>query len=402
MMSNNHKPKATIRIQSIEVMNFKSLFNFNMRTSKFSCLIGLNGVGKSTVLQFVDFMSELVRGDMTGWLERRQWKAGDLRSRLTPKRHIEFCIRFEDQAAEPAGRWEAHYSPSENRCTWERLDLLDFVLETTKNECRITNVVRHNKLKDKSWKSDISFNYQGSIVSSLKEDVLPPSMLRWKRFFQEIESLDMLTPESLRQRTRNAGGTLGLGGRNLSAFVYELGLIGQKALVEKLKEAYPQLTRVDARSLRSGWKQLQVTEVFQDGKLSTEARHLNDGMLRLIAILSELSSEHGFVLFDEIENGINPELVEFVIDLLVNASQQVMVTTHSPMILNYLDDETARDGVIYLYKTPQGYTKAVPFFSIPSLKKKLAVMGPGEAFVDTNLTKLAEEIAEMPQRQEEA
>src|SRR5665213_1334974 len=41
-------------------------------------------------------------------------------------------------------------------------------------------------------------------------------------------------------------------------------------------------------------------------------------------------------------------------------------------------------GVIYLYKTTQGFTQSIPFFSIPSLRKKLSIMGPGEAFVDTN------------------
>ena len=69
------------------------------------------------------------------------------------------------------------------------------------------------------------------------------------------------------------------------------------------------------------------------------------------------------------------------------------------MILNYLDDEVARKGVQYLYKTSQGHTKSIPFFSIPSLKKKLDVMGPGEAFVDTNLTELAAEIAGMPKEE---
>jgi hypothetical protein len=62
------------------------------------------------------------------------------------------------------------------------------------------------------------------------------------------------------------------------------------------------------------------------------------------------------------------------------------------MILNYLSDEVAKEGVIYLYKTPQGATRAIPFFSIPSLAEKLTVMGPGEAFVDTDLTALSEEI----------
>lgn len=86
-------------------------------------------------------------------------------------------------------------------------------------------------------------------------------------------------------------------------------------------------------------------------------------------------------------------------DALVGTKQQIVVTTHSPMILNYLDDEIARKGVLYLYKTPKGHTKAIPFFSIPSLKKKLAVMGPGEAFVDTNLTLLGEEIEQLTEDQ---
>jgi len=128
--------------------------------------------------------------------------------------------------------------------------------------------------------------------------------------------------------------------------------------------------------------------------MTTEARHINDGMLRLMAVLAELQTDHQFVLFDEIENGVNPELVEFLLDALVSASQQVLVTTHSPMILNYLEDDVAEEGVLYLYKTLQGSTQAIPFFSISSLKRKLSVMGPGEVFVDTDLTRLYEEIAE--------
>lgn len=115
-------------------------------------------------------------------------------------------------------------------------------------------------------------------------------------------------------------------------------------------------------------------------------------MLRLIAILAETQTAHRFLLFDEIENGINPELIEFVLDALVSAPQQVLVTTHSPMILNYLEDEVAREGVLYLYKTRKGQTRAVRFFDIPSVAEKLTVMGPGEAFADTDLATLHDEI----------
>ena len=116
-------------------------------------------------------------------------------------------------------------------------------------------------------------------------------------------------------------------------------------------------------------------------------------MLRLIAILAELESDSRFLLFDEIENGINPELVEMLVSSFLAARQQVLVTTHSPMILNFLDDQTARASVAYLYRTRLGYTRSIPLFSIPSLAKKLMVMGPGEAFVDTSLPALANEIS---------
>jgi len=131
------------------------------------------------------------------------------------------------------------------------------------------------------------------------------------------------------------------------------------------------------------------------------ARHSSDGMLRVLAILTQLSTEYGFILFDEIENGINPELIEKLMDTLVDASrqnlQQIMVTTHSPMILNYLEDEVAEESVILIYKTPEGLTRNKRFFEIPMLKEKLQIMGPGEAFADTHLVDLVKKLNENSQ-----
>jgi predicted ATPase len=59
-----------MRIKHIKVDNFKSLVDFDLPLAKFSCLVGLNGAGKSTILQFFDFLSQQVKGDMNGWLEK--------------------------------------------------------------------------------------------------------------------------------------------------------------------------------------------------------------------------------------------------------------------------------------------------------------------------------------------
>lgn len=390
------KTNLQLRIGAIEVKNFKSLVDFKLSLSKFTCLIGLNGVGKSTILQFLEFLSRLARGDIQNWLEERHWKSGDIRSKFLRKKNIEFCVKFQNDRGRPIGHWEAHFNPTVNRCTWERIELLNVHLVTSSDEVKIDLNVQNGRgkapLQTKTWRSPISFGYEGSILSALKDKLLPPEIVQCRNFLRAAESLDMLTPERLRQRTRTAEGSLGSGGRNLSAFVYELGTLKRVELAKRLKKIYPSLRYVNASSLRSGWKELFATENFADSVLKTTARHLNDGMLRMIAILAEMQSDHGLLIFDEIENGINPELVEFVIDTLVNAEKQVVVTTHSPMILNYLEDDIASSGVIYLYKTPQGFTKSIPFFSIPSLAEKLTMMGPGEAFVDTNLSGLAQEI----------
>jgi predicted ATPase len=387
-----------LRIAKIKVENFKSLVNFEIELPKFTCLIGLNGAGKSTVLQFIDFLSQLVNGGMENWLRERRWKSSDLKSKMSQKVDIEFCVRFCDENGQTAGRWEATYSPSQNRCTRERFDLLDFMLQTTSDDIEAIFVGQTAPSGWEDWKSRITFSYEGSILSALKEEVLPPSIIECKRIFDGIKSLDLLSPEHLRRRSRESSGTLGLGGQNLSAFLHEMSEGRRRKLVAKLKEAYPRLQSLEAKALRSGSKQLKIIESYEGEKsgsfplMTTEARHINDGMLRLIAILAELQSDYQFLLFDEIENGINPELVQFVIEALTTTHKQVVVTTHSPMILNYLDDETAKSGVLYLYKTAKGYTRSVPFFSIPSLARKLTVMGPGEVFVDTDLTLLVNEI----------
>ena len=382
-----------MRINTIWVNNFKSLVDFDIELPKFACLIGLNGAGKSTFLQFVDFLGRQVRGDLKGWLDERQWGTSDLKSKLLPNKHlIEFHVQLDDDGS----YWKASYNPSLGHCTQEEMATPEASLRVEGGRIKIVDEKGGKSLNEK-----ISYSYEGSILSQLKDSALPFSLLQIKNYFSTINSLDLLSPEHLRKRNRASSGSLGLGGENLSAFLHEMGDAGRKELAARLQQVYPHISFLNVKSLQSGWKQLEVQEKYGGGarepypEMITEARHVNDGMLRLVAMMAAVSSENRFLLFDEIENGINPELVEFVLQQLVSALQQIVVTTHSPMILNYLEDEVAREGVVYLYKTKEGFTRSIKFFDIPSLSKKLDFMGPGEAFVDTDLIGLAEEINSM-------
>jgi len=376
-----------MRVCKIHANNFKSLLDFKIELAKFTCLIGLNSAGKSTVLKFVDFLSQQVRGDIEGWLRARSWSAKDIKSQFSGSTNIDFSVNLRDDSGGKA-TWRASFDPNELYCTEERIAIDNAILL----DVRGGKVVGQPLCPGMPPDQQIAFTYEGSILSQLKDSTLPPRLLQFKRFWQNVQPLGVLSPELLRQRTRVSVQSLGLGGRGLAAFLHKFGAMERQELAARLRKAYEQLRGVETRSLRSGWKKLEIEEEFGANKVVTDAHHVADGMLRLIAILAETESEHRFLLFDEIENGINPELVEFVLNTLISAPQQVLVTTHSPMILNYLDDDVARESVVYLYKTADGRTQAKRFFDIPSVAEKLSVMGPGEAFADTDLTALQEEI----------
>lgn len=391
-------------IKSIWIDNFKSLVDFELEFAKFNCLVGLNGSGKSTVLHALDFLSQLMLGDLDEWLKKRHWESADINSKLTKKSNIDFKVVLQDRV------WgEIVWSGSVNRktlnCTQERVRWNGvFMLRVDDGYYGIGTIsglpndvekIAVEMARAAPERFPIVFEYQGSILSQLKDNQTNLLLHVVKASILQIESLDLLSPELLRSRAKTSEGKLGLGGEKLSAFIHESGKEGKEKLRQLLTKVYGQLESVETRSLRSGWKQLEISERFGDHKLKSTARHINDGMLRLMAILTQLESDNELLLFDEIENGINPELIEYLIDHLVDAPQQVLVTTHSPMILNFLEDDVAKEGVIYLYKNNLGFTRSIKLFAIPSMAKKLEFMGPGEAFVDTDLIRLYQEIEQL-------
>jgi len=119
-MAHSAKRHKTMRVRTISATNFKSLVDFRMDLAKFTCLIGLNGAGKSTVLQFIDFLAQQARGDIRGWLRERKWSSKELKSQFSKKTNIEFSVRLADGPDETCS-WEGSFNTRLLRCTTERI-----------------------------------------------------------------------------------------------------------------------------------------------------------------------------------------------------------------------------------------------------------------------------------------
>jgi len=370
-------------IYSVAINNFKSLVDFRMDLGKFTCLVGLNGSGKSTVLQALDFLGNLMLDDldMNRWLASRRWKASDMLSKTGGARFRRNTIHFEVEmtVGEASIRWNGGFNCAESflRCTLETIGTLDGVSLLRVRDGRYS-------LGDDTFRT-IDFKYHGSILSRLKETALKsfPLLQAVRKQISSIQSLDLLSPSQMKERARERS-QVGLGGEGLAAYISSFSDGERCELVDRVRKLYPLLEAVEIVSLRSGWKDLVFSETYS-GSLVSGARHINDGLLRLVAILAHLVKGERFLLFDEIENGINPEIIEELMQQLIEARQQVLITTHSPMILNWLDDETARRSIVLLYRNDSGHTRSMRFFDLPGASEKLGVLGPGEVFLDTYL-----------------
>ena len=179
-----------MRIKSIKVDNFKSLVNFDLPLAKFSCLVGLNGSGKSTILQFLDFLAQQVKGDLSGWLKKRQWEPSDLNSRLTNKRNIGFEILLVlDNNVEI--KWSASFNRQTLHCTTEHVKWNDTtILKVEDGDYQIRSLSHVGEMSSElqkkykknglvfeieiqsGWSEKIAFDYQGSLLSVIKESQL--------------------------------------------------------------------------------------------------------------------------------------------------------------------------------------------------------------------------------------
>jgi predicted ATPase len=383
-------------IESIRIVNFKSLAAVTLPLGHFTCLVGMNGAGKSTVLQALDFVSQLMRGDVQGWLDRRGWSSADLRCKLRSELNVSFRVTYQYENGARL-MWDVEFNANKLRCTQEKLILTGGPNMASTKTLRLSGQVY--TLGGRPSQS-ITFEYQGSILSALKDSELPQEFVEFRDALRRFRSLELLSPDKLRKSARISEHDIGSGGEKLSAYLDTIKGERKAGLVTLLQRFYPALVDYKITSQKSGWKKLSVFEQFEGQKLETEAVHLNDGLLRILAVLTQADADRSLLLLDELENGINQEIVETLIDTLLQSPQQLLVTTHSPLLLNYLPDKVARTAVQFLYKTPKGETRIRPFFDVPRLSAKLEAMGPGDAFVDTDLRLLVQECIEMDAQDE--
>jgi len=384
-------------ITHFHIENFKSLVDFDLppkdlELAGFTCLIGMNGSGKTSLLQAFDFTAQLMSGRFREWLRWREWDPWDVLTNHSTERSSAVRLAVDLRLAEQRqARWSAVFDVKLMRCSEELLTLDGNEVFSLKTDGSMV-VAINDSFREEYPR--VPFDFEGSVLSTLRLEGNHPCLQEVKDMLLGLHSLELLAPQLIRRSSRESE-DIGPGGERLAGFLSLLTEEQGHDLLVRLRKIYPQVRNWRIQNKQYGWKGLLVDEQSMGGHEVTEA-HINDGFLRVLAMLSQAYTKHGILLLDEIENGINPAVADELMDFLVSLSRegrQIIVTTHSPVILNYLDDDVARAGVILLFKTPDGRSHCRRYFDVPENERKLRVLGPGEVFLDTSIEELVGRLA---------
>ena len=403
-------------IRRIQARNYCCLRYVDIALDRFHVLVGPNASGKSTLLDVVAFLGDMVSGGLEAAVERRTRNFQDLvwrrpTTQLGFELAVEFDIPEDVKAQLPRDkdfelfRYEVAIReggdgiridsergllmPREDESP--RQEVLKFpapldgpesillgggrpgsrTILSKSRDARDNFNVEVSEQAGKGWTISISFGPARSTLGNLPEspDRFPVST-RVKRLLES--GLQRLFLDSARMRqtsppTRRRE-VFAPDGSNLPRVIRQLREEKEAVFGDWLAHVRAALPEID---------DIRVVEREEDRHCYLMLRHgtgvevpswqVSDGTLRLLALtLPAYLADPGKVyLMEEPENGLHPGVIQDVYDALSSVyDSQVLLATHSPIFLSHTDLE----HVLCFAKDDDGATDVIPARAHPGLR----------------------------------
>jgi predicted ATPase len=333
-------------IREVRIRNYKSIAQIQTSLDCFTVLVGPNGSGKSNFVDSLAFVQECLSQSVELAFKNRGGIASVRRRSGGHPTHIAMGLTLElgqgvaaDYAFKVAAKPAEQFRIATERCVVRRLmgETHEFVLENGKFTKEIPGI-----------RPKVHADRLGLFAASATDEFRPVfDFLTDMRFYS-------IVPNRLRDlRDPDPGAFLKRDGSNAAAVLKRLsdqenGGGKYERLCSLLAKAVKGLEKVEHRAI--GQKETlqfrQNVGLHHPGRF--EALNMSDGTLRILGLLLALyqPGSHSVVAVEEPEATVHPGIMEMVLEVLLDASRerQVLVTTHSPDVLDHkdLDDRHIR------------------------------------------------------------
>jgi len=401
-------------LHKVEVLRYKCLLYVQQELRPFQILVGPNASGKSTFLDVLVFLQDLLRDGVQEAVQKRARSIQELTWRMEPN-GFEFAVELqipEDIRERLRGQYSlARY---EIRVGTDRDGMLTLPVENLwliREEGKPTHCCRNTqptlfpeepspperivkeprkhtptgyrkvmsrmadgrlyvRSETTGWNFPLGVKPDRSGLTMVPEEEERFPVSAWVRgtLTKGVQFLQLNSPAMRWPCRPDAPRTFQPDGSNLPLVVETLQRNHPRQLerwVQHLRTVLPEIQQVTVKEREEDRHRYLVVETL-DGK-SLPSWLLSDGTLRLFALtlLAYLPEEKGIYVVEEPENGIHPRALEAVYQSLSSVYKgQVLCATHSPIFLNLAKPEE----LLCFARTESGATSIVSGDQHPHLK----------------------------------
>ncbi|MBI4721063.1 MAG: ATP-binding protein [Chitinivibrionia bacterium] len=391
----------------VEALGYRCLQDVSQELEPFNVLVGPNASGKSTFLDVLHFLSDLLNGGLASAVRARTLSISDL-FWMGEGRKFEMAVEVglpEDRRRN--GFAKARYEVAIGLDANEEMSILAETLWLAPDDeepqraqpdlfpspppARESLLVLGHKKTPKGWKAVIKKTIGGEThyyfsetsgwnnpfrlgsqklgLANLPEDEVRFPVAIWlKRLLMEGVHFLKLNSEAMR-RPSQAGSPreFQADGSNLPWVIAELGKSKKRYLrwLAHVRTALPDMKSIDT-VVKPEDKSRYLRITYRTG-LKAASWALSDGTLRLLALtlLAYSDGASRIFLVEEPENGIHPQAVETVFQSLSSAyGNQILCASHSPVVLSLAKPEQ----VLCFARSREGATDIVRGSDHPNLR----------------------------------
>ena len=377
--------------------NFKGFASVNLDLMRpFTLLIGPNGSGKTNVIEAIELLSFVARGQPLYEIA----DVGRTETGLQIRGGLQTCVRMGHNIImlgfNARTRFDGAFKPVTYRlyiCAKPRPQILEEELKVDdrviyktlfkdpRSASRDLEVIYDNFARG-GRKPRTAASSEHSVLSQYREIARKNrNLLQCVRLVQSITRHLQASfvfdpnPKLMHNYERIGNNVLSRDGANLSAVLYSLsaGDKAQKAALARLLNQISQLP--DEPYDKIDFTITDLGDVIFGLRESTgytvDARSLSDGTLRTLAILTALETvqEGSHVIVEEFDNGLHPGRAGVLTSAIAEATKRrklrVLVTTHNPATMNNLTAEQMKGVVLCTWSEEKQAADLVALDSLP-------------------------------------
>lgn len=365
-----------MRIQKISLKNFRSFRELTLELHDLNVLIGTNGSGKSNLLSLFTLLKHAADGRLQDYIDQEIGKFSDLLHFNSDDGSLTIEIHFENLTTLALKPVAEGYVSGSAILTLELVRLPKFGYIIRKEELthppypgytrpyqlvsvthgrvhRLSDVTARNPPESDSPVQDFDAQVETELaLATFRDRIRYPTLDEIREELANFQIIKGFGGDVLRNMGRAQELRIPRQMRldekatNLVSVLYQLAnkreySTQNRQLQEALGAVFEGYQRLDVPLTEGSSAVLE----FQEQQLNKPipAHLMSDGQLRFIGLAVTLLQPNppSLIALDEPEIGLHPKMMEVLVELMRLAAQktQIIVTTHSPVLLSKLEPE---------------------------------------------------------------